>query len=305
MTDFILVTGGDARYFELVEEAVLSVRDRKDARAAPIGVIDGGFTAEQTAHLVRRYACRVHRPDWEYALSNLRLRGRDFLKVNIGKAFLERYFPDFEVLVWLDGDAWVQDWSAIETFVDTARGGALAIVSQASRYETIRMRVKWYPFDFVRLRSILYKNARRSRLPRGVRRALATRPTLNAGAYALRADAPHWEAWRKRQAQVIRNGRIFTSDQLSLAWAVYEDELPVAHLPETCNFVWSQKLRFDPGQGTLVEGYPPYERVGIVHLVGLDAMRADHAVTTPIPDLNGASIETSLRYSAWRNAGRS
>src|SRR5262245_44083338 len=44
-----IVTGGDAGYYPLIEELAQSVRDRRDAAAVGLAVIDGGLTAEQKA----------------------------------------------------------------------------------------------------------------------------------------------------------------------------------------------------------------------------------------------------------------
>ena len=193
----------------------------------------------------------------------------------------------------------MQDWAAIALLVDTARKGSLAIVSQASRYQRYNVSLKWFILDYVKLSSILWKNARRARLPRHVCRAVGNRPTLNAGVYALRRDAPHWQAWRAHQARCVRYGRLFTSDQLSLALMAYVDEQPYELLPEWCNYMgpW----RAETAGGRLIEYYPPYRPLGIVHLAGFNEMRRDPNVRIEIPDASGATIIRSLRYPAWKS----
>jgi hypothetical protein len=293
---FIVVTGGDSRYFPLIAELVASLRALRPAEACPIGVIDAGLTPGQIAGL-KADGIAVVTPEWEYPLPAHRLRNRTFLKANIGKMFLPEYFPGYETLVWIDADAWVQDWAAIELFLCGAARGRFAIVAQFGRFSETELRLDWLFGRYARVRSILFKNARRAGLSTALCRAVATRPTLNAGAYALRADAPHWAAFRRWQEIVLKKGRIFTSDQLAMALAIYIDGLPIELLPEWCNYIgpW----RFDPERNTLVEYYLPRRPVGVVHLAGEDAMRADPTVLREVLDLDDRPHTLSLRQPAW------
>ena len=298
MKRIAIITGGDATYFPLLCELFDSIARFPESREVQFCVIDAGLLPEQKEHFVR-VGARVHVPGWEFAVPWRRHHGREFLRANLAKSSLDRYFPEFEILIWIDGDAWVQDWAAIALLVDTARKGSLAIVSQASRFQRYNVSLKWILLDYVKLSSILWKNARRARLPRHICRAVGNRPTLNAGIYALRRDAQHWEAWRAHQARCVRYGRLFTSDQLSLALMAYVDELPYELLPEWCNYMgpW----RAETAGGRLVEYYPPYRPLGIVHLAGFNEMRRDPNVQIEIPDASGATIIRSLRYPAWKS----
>lgn len=290
---FAIVTGGDANYFQLISELVASVRALETGNDSPICIIDAGLSDEQIVSL-QAQGCIVHRPDWEYDIADLRLRGRTYLKANIGKAFLPKYFPGFETLVWVDADAWVQDFSAIELMVKGAARGAMAVVPQTGRYRDTELRLDWLFGRIARIRSINYKNALRAGLPRAICRAIAIRPTLNAGVYALRADAPHWEAMRRWQGDILKRGRIFTSDQLAMALAVYIDGLPVELMPEWCNYMGPWK--YDKASDTFVEFYLPNHKIGVVHLAGEDQMRHDLNYLRPIPDMDGVTNAMSLRY---------
>jgi len=297
-SDFIIVTGGDAGYFGLIHELLLSIRRLPKGADAPLGVIDAGLTEVQIKRL-KELGASIVRPDWPSAVAERRARGRTFLKANLGKAFLDKYFPDHTVIIWLDGDTWVQTWDAIPLFLAGAARGKLAIVSQASRYQREHMALKWRLLGLTEPRSILYKNARRARLNSALARSLATKPVLNAGAFALRRDAPHWGAWRRRQQEVLSHGRLFTSDQLALALAVYIDGLPYEALPEWCNYMGP--YRWDPSRHLFVEYFLPYHPVSVMHLAGLDDMRRDSTVKAEIVDLDDRIIRVSLRFSAWHD----
>lgn len=292
----ILISGGDATYYPMLLELIASVRRFPQGRDCPFGIVDAGLTTAQRAHL-EAIGCTVVTAEWHYDFPAGRIRDRGYLRANIAKLFLPDYFPGYEVLVWIDGDAWVQDWEAVDLYIRAARRGRFGIVAQTGRYRQGELTVKWLLGGIARVRSILYKNGRRAGLPADILRPLAVRATLNAGAYALRADAPHWAAFRKWQDRVIHKGHIFTSDQLAMALAVYVDGLPLELLPDWCNYMgpW----RFDPAVDRLVEFFLPHRPLGIVHLAGLDRMRRDPACTLPVLDLEDRPHELTLRYPEW------
>ncbi|QJE73507.1 glycosyl transferase [Aerophototrophica crusticola] len=293
---FILVSGGDANYFPLMRELLASIRRFKTVDECPVGILDVGLKPEQRAEL-EAAGCRLVTPGWEYDLSPLRTMGQDHVRAEIAKLFLDRHFPGYGSIVWIDADAWIQDWAAIDLFLRAAEKGKFASVAQTGRFRPTEVTVKWLFRDVVRVRSILYKAAAKARLPQAIRQSLALRPTLNGGAFALRTDAPHWDAFRRWHAQVVRHCRLFSSVQLAMALGIFVDEMPVELLPEWCNYLgpW----RYDAQRDCLVEYYLPNRPVGVVHMAGADAMRRDPTVTTPILDLDDRPHDLSLRYPHW------
>lgn len=294
----IVVTGGDAGYFPLIEDCVASLRSFRSADLLAIGVIDGGLTGEQRDRLTTHWGARVLQLGWGFDIPARRIGGREHLKVLTSRTFLDTHLPEHEVIVWLDGDTWVQDIAAINLLVRGAETGRLAVVSQSSRYAQVAMSLRWAGLGYAQVRSILYKGARRAGLPEADARQIGDKPTLNAGVFALRRDAPHWEVWRRRQAEVMRKGRIFTADQLALGMIVHLDGLPAELMPETCNYMgplWT----CTEDEGTLVERYLPNAPVGVVHLAGYDAMRTDPGLTTEVRTVDGRTVRKSLRRAAW------
>lgn len=298
-----VVTGGDAAYFPLIAELLASIRRRRAAHELDVAVLDCGLQPEQVDELKRAWGVRVLNAYWEYCFRPSRTDGREHLKTQIARAFLDVYCPHADLICWIDADAWVQDIAALDQMFAVASTGKLAVVSQASRYGATTMSLQWRFAGHAEVRSILYKNARQARVPERDARQIGVKGTLNTGVFALAREAPHWEAWRARQAQIIRKARLFSSDQLSLSMAVYLDDLPLALMPETCNYTGPLWRCSDDGS-RLVEYYPPYNQVGIVHLAGLNEMRADPEVTLPIETMSGEVIHRSLRQPAWASPRR-
>lgn len=288
-----LVTGGDAGYFPLLEELTRSLRRLPGGESQPLVILDGGLEPTQRTAL-EALGARTLDPGWCDPHAERRARGRAHLKINVAKLHLDRLLPEADIIAWIDGDAWLQTLDCLDLFRMVADKGKFAVVSQASRRQTRQVSFRRLVGGYVELRNILYKNARRAGLPAHLSTALMARPTLNAGAFALSARAPHWSRWRHWQEQVLQRGRLFTSDQLAMGLAAYVDGLPFEALPASCNYMgpW----RWDAARGQFVDFCPPYAPVSVIHLVGQDAMRADASVTVEMVDMADRPMRASLRF---------
>lgn len=293
VVDLTLVSGGDAAYFPLLEEQLRSVRRLPGGADVPVVMLDGGLQADQIQALERLDA-RVIDPGWCHSPDGRRSRGRTYLKINIAKAHLDRLLPDSDIIVWLDGDTWVQSLDVLALLRMVAAKDRLAIVSEASRYQVQTVGFRRAIGPYVELRNHLFKNARRAGLPWSIVMAMAGRPTLNAGVFAARRDAPHWARWRHWQDQVLRRGRLFTSDQLVIGLGAFVDGLSYETVPETCNY--RGPWRWDAGSGLFVEYHAPYTAVSVVHLAEQNAMRRDPKVTVAMVDTLDRPMVGSLRF---------
>ncbi|MCH8918266.1 MAG: hypothetical protein IIC52_09445 [Proteobacteria bacterium] len=115
----IVVTGGDAKYFALLKEQLASIRRLPQGKDLPLAVLDGGLEADQVAALEGAGA-RVVRPEWPSPELGRRYGGREYLRINLNKANLDRLFPEYQVILWLDGDTWLQTWDAVPLFCAVA-----------------------------------------------------------------------------------------------------------------------------------------------------------------------------------------
>jgi hypothetical protein len=96
---------------------------------------------------------------------------------------------------------------------------------------------------------------------------LVRHPLLNNGAFALRADAPHWQAWADTLGAALQRSRNELIDMTTLNHVVYVQGLPAHYLPAWSNWICHHAPpRRDPVSGALTEPYLPYQRLGIVHL---------------------------------------
>ena len=301
----LVVTGGDAVYFPLIEELRQSLRAAFPGDPPRFAVIDAGLTPDQVARLESVGALVARLPD-DPSFPAAALRKRPALAANLGKLWLDVLFPGFETLIWLDADTWVQDAAAVRLVLGAAGTGALAIVGGGGRCWERPIEVRWLLkglWGLAQVRSFNFKNGSHADLPLSVLRDLGTRPLLNAGVFGLRADAPHWAAMRRWQAHILRHGKPFTSDQIAMALAIHTDGLRLELLPESCNYI--RPWRFDPREPALVEYWYPYPKVGIVHLAGEKRIRFDPAARTEVPDLHDRLHPISLRFGLFHETARS
>lgn len=293
-----LVTSADQKYTPLLRELLASIHAHQQAGRtfAGIGIIDAGLAPEMRQELVNG-GCMVVDGIWPIPLSARRIGGREFLKACVSRPFIPQLFPGFDVYVWLDADTWVQDWAAIDLLIKGAVKSDLAVVPQVDRAYGKTMRLSWLgPIPF-RPRSFYYSNARKA-FDGKIARRLFPFPTINAGVFAMRGDAPHWQRWQELIKQALQKGNIFTAEQLTLGIMVYLEGYAAERLPAWCNWLCENKPLFDAAQGRFIEPYLPHQPIGILHLSGFDSMRADPHVLTDIKCLDGSVQTMSLRFIA-------
>jgi lipopolysaccharide biosynthesis glycosyltransferase len=112
MNSTIIVTAADSKFFELVQGTILSIREKPQGHSVDIGFLDVGCTPEQL-QWIGQYVDHIVEPGWNYDIPDID-RQPKYLKALVSRPFLPEYFPGYEVYIWIDADAWVQDWSAIE-----------------------------------------------------------------------------------------------------------------------------------------------------------------------------------------------
>lgn len=291
----IIVTGCDHAYFDLVMELVASIREHA---TTPIGVIDCGMDGGQLARL-HAQGIRVISPYIPDYAPTRAIERRPSLAINICKLWLDQMLPDFDLILWIDADAWVQDGRAVEQMFAAAQGGALAIVPEIGAKIANLLGVRWICPGWMQIRSFLYKNATRARLPFSIRKQIGAKPLLNAGVFCLHRDAPIWPLLRRWQARILpRRGMAFTQDQLCIALAVYIDGAPVTFLDNSHNYIGPWLL--DETTGKLANLFFPHAPVGIVHMASQKTMRAALHHTITVPTLTGGAAQLNIRYGGMR-----
>jgi hypothetical protein len=287
VSDLMVASGADSNYFPLLRDAVLSVRTLRPDVA--IGIFDLGLAPEERAWLSKQ-AAQIVRPGWDIEFPG-RERAPEVLKAEFARPFLPRYFPGHAMYFWLDADAWLQDWRVVELYCAAAGRDRLAITPEIDRaYKRHYKRPKLLGMN------LIWKNYREAFGWRVADR-LGRNPTVNGGVLALHAEAPHWEAWRRVLAQVLRRTYFTPAGQTALNYVVFAERLPVNFLPAYCNWMPGDAApAFDAERGLFVEPYAPHQVIGVMHLAGADQKN----LVFRLNRLDGGTVDTALRYSATR-----
>jgi hypothetical protein len=284
----VAITAADARYAELARGCIQSVRDKPQGRQAACAFFDLGCTEEQR-DVLRPLVDFLVEPAWEFNFP-----GRDvkpaFLRGLLMRPFLRKYFPDFEVYCWIDADAWVQDWTAMELFYEGAmRRRGMALVPEIDRGsarqfgglpEYWKLAEQWYAQAF----------------GTEVAARLCSFPMLNAGVFALHHDAPHWQVWEESIRRALQSVCTIMTDQLALNYSIYTKGLfkHTELLPGWCNWMCHNGFPlWHEQRGCLVEPFLPHTAIGILHLTTRDKSRVRRLATT-----DGRPMDVQITYPA-------
>ena len=298
MKENVIVSLADSNYFELLNELIDSIKRFDESKNVAICILDAGLTEDQKLKLSQKVD-DIKSAEWDIKVPAFKVMGKEWLKSQVSRAFLPKYFPGYEKYLWIDADAWVNKWEALDLYFKGSNANKLAISTSADRSYGRVLRADWLIGSIAKVKSQNYKHAKSSGFSETVARKIALMPHLNIGVFCLNADAPHWVVWQKNLKQALSSGKIFGSEQVAMNIAIYVDDLEIEILPAYCNWTHIYRLKFDTVNNTLVEPYLPNHEIGIVHLAGKtsDVVRFNKNHLSEIRTLEGKIIKKSLRFS--------
>ena len=266
MKKIIITTFSDNNYFYLLKELISSIKKFPQSSGISIGILDGGLNDEQKEFLKGKVDY-VKKANWDIQVSKFKVRGRDYLKNHVCRAYLPNYFPNYKKYIWLDCDTWINDWKAIEYLIKGSDNGKLAAVQTiAPGYRNVG-NVKWLLKGIAIVKTQNFKHAISSGFSKEVAQKIAFAPNINAGVFALEKNSNFWHIWRKHLVNALKKGRIFSSEQLAMNIAVYYNEEPTEFLPPLCNWILDHLLPYyDESNKCFVEPNLPNNNIGIMHL---------------------------------------
>ena len=298
----VIVSLADANYFPLLEELIDSIKRFKQSESIAICVLDAGLTDEQKKKLSNNVD-EIKSAEWDIEVPGYKVKDKEWLKSQVSRAFLPKYFPNYEKYLWIDCDAWVNDWNCIDLYFKACNNGKLGITQTIGPGYKITSKVNWLFGKLAIIKSQNFKHAVKSRIGYDKARKLAFAPHINIGVFSLEKNSKGWGIWQNNLLQTLKAGNIFGSEGLAINISVYIDNLETEFLPLNCNWITSNLLpKYDEQRQTLVEPYLPNYKIGIIHLAagiwknGKD-MRLDKNVEIEIETLNKTKITKSLRFS--------
>lgn len=289
----LICSGGDHNYFPLLREMIYSVKRFPQSSDIHFAVIDGGLTIDDKVWLKNNIQ-HIYEPEWPSDIAAKKAKGKNYLKSCVCRPWLNTYFPGYDLYIWMDADTWLQNWDALELYIQAASTGKLAASGQVDRGYPRSTRIKWFGPIPIKVSGFYLSNAKRA-FGWKIAKELYPYHVLQAGVFALRGDAPHWEHWQNLVLKAVVNGKVFTAEQLSMGVMCHIDGLPVEILPAWTNWLCEFTPPFDPVKGQFVEPYIPRHPIGIMHISGFDKLRRDRSILTELEMTNGETFQGTLR----------
>ena len=299
----VIVSLADSNYFQLLEELVDSIKRFKESSEVAICILDAGLTDSQREKLSKKVD-EIKPAEWDIEVPKFKVKGKEWLKSQVSRAFLPNYFPNYQKYLWIDSDAWVNDWNTIELLIKACDNGKLGITQTVGPGYKITSRADWLFGKLAIIKSQNFKHAIKSKIGIEKARKLAFAPHINIGVFSFEKNSPGWKIWQKNLETTLKAGNIFGSEQLAINMSVYIDDLETEFLPLKCNWLTSNLLpKFDEKKQTFVEPYLPNYKIGIMHLAagiwqnGKD-MRVNKDIKIEIDTLENKKVFKSLRYTS-------
>jgi len=276
----LLVTTANEAYVPLLRGLVGSLQQLNPLPYTALACFDLGLSASSRAW-IEHYAAHVVTPDWDLPVAAQLREKQPELRALTVRPFLPRYFPGYDVYLWIDTDTWVQERFALEWYIEGASRGALAATPQV--HHAYRQTVTGLNWRMQRMHTYFGKEAAQR---------LMWETYVNAGVFALPAGAPHWTIWAKHfNAGLKASNGMLCCDQTALNYAMWTHQLPFQPLTALCNWLCHLALpRFDASTQRLCEPAIPGQPIGIVHLL------ADTKDVTIEVGTEGGSRKMSLRF---------
>ena len=296
-----IVSLADANYYPLLDELINSIKRFKDSENIAICILDAGLTEEQKINLSSKVD-EIKSAEWDIEVPDYKVKGKEWLKSQVSRAFLPNYFPNYKKYLWIDCDAWVNDWKCIELYFKACENGKLGITQTIGPGYKITSKVNWLFGKLAIIKSQNFKHAVKSKIGFDKARKLAFAPHINIGVFSMEKNSKGWKSWQDNLFQTLKAGNIFGSEGLAINMSVYIDNLETEFLPLNCNWITSNLLpKYDEENQTFVEPFLPNYKIGIMHLAagiwknGKD-MRIDKSIEIEIKGLKKNKILKSLRY---------
>ncbi len=301
MKNNAIVSLADSNYFELLRELIESIKSFKESSEIAICILDAGLTADQKKFLTKEVD-EIEKAEWDIEVSSNKIKDKEWLKSQVSRAFLPKYFPKYNKYLWIDSDAWVHDWSTVELYFKACENGKLGITQTMGPGYKIMSKVNWIFGKLALIKSQNFKHAMSSNIGLEKARKIAFAPHINIGVFSLEKNSTCWKSWQDNLKKTLSSGKIFGSEGLAINMSVYIDEVETEFLPLYCNWIASNLFpKYDDTNKAFVEPYLPNNKIGIMHLAaGIwdknKDMRLDKNVKIKIKTLEDIYISKSLRY---------
>ena len=159
----VIVSLADSNYFELLNELVDSIKSFEKSKDTAICILDAGLS-EQQRNILSKKVDEVKSAEWDIDVPAFKVKGREWLKSQVSRAFLPKYFSNYEKYLWIDCDAWVNNWVSVELYFKACEDGKLGITQTLGPGYKIMSKVNWLFGKIAIIKSQNFKHAIKSKI---------------------------------------------------------------------------------------------------------------------------------------------
>lgn len=290
----IIISGADANYFALAQDFFNSLGNHNYQYDFDLGLLDIGLTEDQKLWFQNK---NIHiepvQSDIEYPARSEWERLQPSCRTFTAKPFLRRYFPGYDVYIWIDADIWIQTPEAIDTMIaDAASNDSLHIAMEFDRSYKLF-------FEKPTMWNVYHEWYQACFNDANVTANMTLKPMLNVGVMAMSNNAPAWDIWTKIYADSLQrlpqlNSKTVMIEQLAMNVALYMASAPYVVLPASYNWLtFFATPMLDKSTGMYVEPAPPYKPISMFHLT-----QKPKTQTEKIRCTDGSITERPLTYAA-------
>ena len=274
----LVVTAADHRFMPLLRGMLASLSHGSQRTSISLACLDGGLSPADLRWL-KAEGVRTMKPGAHFGL-NMADHPATLLPI-LAKPFLQTYFPGYDVYVWIDCDAWLQDIAVLNRYIEGALTAGFAIAHESARgYRFQPWLLAWMLKHFLLGCGPL------------ATAWLLSRDHLNSGLFAGRANAPQWASCYA--TAVSRTGALYPYDQFALNKALHRRPGLACFLDPGCNWICDRgPPMWNDAEGHFCKPYPPFEAIGVLHLAGVAKWRSYRIRRT-----GGGVFETFLVHGA-------
>ena len=91
----VIVSLADANYYPLLEELINSIKRFKESEKVAICILDAGLTKEQKDKL-SNIVDEIKHAEWDIQVPEYKVKEKEWLKSQVSRAFLPKYFPNYD-----------------------------------------------------------------------------------------------------------------------------------------------------------------------------------------------------------------
>ena len=91
----VIVSLADSNYYPLLDELVDAIQRYKESENVAICILEAGLTNDQKIKLLNKVD-EIKSAEWDIEVPEFKVKGREWLKSQVSRAFLPKYFPNYE-----------------------------------------------------------------------------------------------------------------------------------------------------------------------------------------------------------------